>query len=115
LKKARYLSIEEKLALLRRIEVGERLVAVAKETGVLRKSLYEWRAAFRAHGAGGLNRKRGPKPGGRGGGGGGGGAGARGPGQPPPDPNCNDLAHVCLPGTSGAMKPLKRTSWVHLY
>jgi len=62
---ARYLSTEEKLALLRRIEAGERLAAVAAETGVLRKSLYEWRAAFRAQGAGGLNRKRGPKPGGR--------------------------------------------------
>jgi hypothetical protein len=30
---ARYLSIEEKLALLRRIEAGERLAAVADETG----------------------------------------------------------------------------------
>ena len=65
MKKARYLSTEEKLALLRRIESGERLAAVAEETGVLRKSLYEWRAAFRASGAGGLNKKRGPKPGGR--------------------------------------------------
>lgn len=65
MKKARYLSIEEKLALLRRIEAGERLAAVADETGVLRKSLYEWRAAFRSDGAGGLNKKRGPKPGGR--------------------------------------------------
>ena len=65
LKMARQLSIEEKLALLRRIEAGERLGAVAKETGVLRKSLYEWRAAYRAMGAAGLNRKRGPKPGGR--------------------------------------------------
>jgi hypothetical protein len=65
LKKARHLSTEEKLALLRRIEAGERLATVAAETGVLRKSLYEWRAAFRAQGAGGLNRKRGPKPGGR--------------------------------------------------
>jgi len=62
---ARHLSIEEKLGLLRRIEGGERLATVAAETGVLRKSLYEWRAAFRAQGAGGLNRKRGPKPGGR--------------------------------------------------
>jgi hypothetical protein len=62
---AQYLSTEEKLALLRRIEAGERLAAVAEEAGVLRKSLYEWRAAFRTHGAAGLNRKRGPKPGGR--------------------------------------------------
>jgi hypothetical protein len=51
---ARYLSIEEKLALLRRIEAGGPLAAVAVESGVLGKSLYEWRAAFRVHGAGGL-------------------------------------------------------------
>ena len=38
MKKAQYLSIEEKLALLRRIEAGERLAAVADETVVLRKS-----------------------------------------------------------------------------
>jgi hypothetical protein len=36
---------------------------VADELGVRRKSLYEWRAAYRALGAAGLNRKRGPKPG----------------------------------------------------
>ena len=65
MKMARYLSIEEKLALLRRMEAGGRLAAVAEESGVLRKSLYEWRAAYRAMGAAGLNRKRGPKPGGR--------------------------------------------------
>jgi len=60
---ARQLSTEEKLALLGRIGSGERLVDVAKDAGVLRKSLYEWRAAYRAFGAAGLNRKRGPKPG----------------------------------------------------
>jgi hypothetical protein len=63
LKTARYLTREEKLALLGRIEAGERLVDVAKAAGVLRKSLYEWRSAYRALGAAGLNRKRGPKPG----------------------------------------------------
>ena len=57
------LSTEEKLALLGRIAAGERLVDVAKDAGVLRKSLYEWRAAYRALGAAGLNRRRGPKPG----------------------------------------------------
>ena len=40
---------------------GERVSALALEAGVLRKSLYEWRAAYRAFGATGLNRKRGPK------------------------------------------------------
>jgi transposase len=60
----RQFSSEEKEALLLRLEAGERIAAVAAETGVLRKSLYEWRAAWRAMGAAGLNRKRGPKPGG---------------------------------------------------
>ena len=59
------LSTVEKVALVRRLEAGDRVSAVALETGVLRKSLYEWRAAYRALGAAGLNRKRGPKPGGR--------------------------------------------------
>jgi hypothetical protein len=45
------------------MEAGERLAAVADELGIRRKLLYEWRDAFRAYGPGGLNRKRGPKPG----------------------------------------------------
>ncbi len=57
------LSTEEKLALLARIAGGERLADVAKDSRVLRKSLYEWRAAYRALGAAGLNQRRGPKPG----------------------------------------------------
>ena len=65
MKTAGRLSTEDKLALIGRIEAGERLADVAKDAGVLRKSLYEWRAAYRAMGAAGLNRKRGPKPGGR--------------------------------------------------
>jgi hypothetical protein len=60
---SRPLSTEEKEALVRRLEAGEGVAAVAAERGVLRKSLYEWRAAYRAMGAAGLNRKRGPKPG----------------------------------------------------
>ena len=43
---------------------ASRLRPVARTTGVLRNSLYEWRAAYRAMGVAGLNRKRGPKPGG---------------------------------------------------
>jgi transposase-like protein len=77
-------STDFKLKILLRVEKGERLAAVADEMGVLRKSIYEWRAAYRALGVAGLNRKRGPKPGGgrkatsaRGGGGG------RGPPPPP--------------------------------
>jgi transposase-like protein len=57
-------STDFKLKILLRVEKGERLAAVADEMGVLRKSIYEWRAAYRALGVAGLNRKRGPKPGG---------------------------------------------------
>ena len=59
----RLLSAEEKEALVLRLEAGERVLPLSKETGVLRKSLYQWRAAYRALGAAGLDRKRGPKPG----------------------------------------------------
>jgi transposase len=61
----RSLSTAEKERLVRRLEAGERVSALAIEAGVLRKSLYQWRGAYRAFGAAGLNRKRGPKPGGR--------------------------------------------------
>src|SRR5580704_6260495 len=61
----RLLSTEEKEGLVRRMEAGERVGALARETGILGKSLYQWRAAYRAMGVAGLNRKRGPKPGGR--------------------------------------------------
>ena len=55
------LSTSAKEALVRRLEAGERVSDLSKEADVLRKSLYEWRAAYRAFGAAGLNRKRGPK------------------------------------------------------
>jgi len=63
--RSRQLSTEEKEALVRRMEAGERVGALATETGVLRKSLYQWRAAWRTMGVARLTRKRGPKPGGR--------------------------------------------------
>ena len=59
----RAFTTEFKVGLVQRIESGERLSAVAAEMGVRRKLLYEWRAAYRALGAAGLNRKRGPKAG----------------------------------------------------
>jgi transposase len=59
-KKTSRLSVDQKLALLGRIEAGERVADVAKIAGVLRKSLYEWRDAFKAFGVAGLDRKRGP-------------------------------------------------------
>lgn len=45
------------------MEFGEALARVSRELGIARKLLYEWRWAWREHGAAGLNRKRGPKPG----------------------------------------------------
>ena len=45
-----------------RLEAGERLASVARELGIARKLLYEWRGAYRKLGAAGLNRRRGPKP-----------------------------------------------------
>lgn len=58
------LSTDLKVQIVQRVEAGERLSAVAEELGILRKSIYEWRKAYRALGAAGLNQKRGPKPGG---------------------------------------------------
>src|SRR5438128_9381724 len=62
---ARRLSTDLKVRIVRRVEGGERISAVAAEMGVLRKSIYEWRAAYRARGAAGLNLKTGPKRGGK--------------------------------------------------
>jgi len=45
-----------------RLGAGERLAEVARELGIARKLLYEWRAAYRRFGVAGLNRRRGPKP-----------------------------------------------------
>ena len=45
-----------------RLTAGERLAEVARELGIARKLLYEWRGAYRKLGAAGLNRRRGPKP-----------------------------------------------------
>ena len=59
----RSFSTEFKIALIERVEAGERLPVVAAAAGIRRKLLYEWRAACRSLGAAGLNRKRGPKPG----------------------------------------------------
>lgn len=60
----RVFSVEFKEAALRRLDAGESLAAVARELQIVRKLLYDWRAAYRAHGAAGLeNRKPGRKPG----------------------------------------------------
>ena len=58
----RVFSTEFKEGVVLRLEGGERIAAIADELKIKRKLLYEWRAAYRAMGVAGLNRKRGPKP-----------------------------------------------------
>jgi transposase len=60
----RVFSTAFKVDVVGRLEAGEALAAVSRELGIARKLLYEWRAAWREFGVAGLNRKRGPKPGG---------------------------------------------------
>ena len=52
-----------KLATIKRLEAGEAVLPLARELGVSRKLLHDWRKAWGLHGPAGLNRKRGPKPG----------------------------------------------------
>jgi transposase-like protein len=52
-----------KEAAMRRLDAGETVAALARELGIARKLLYDWRNAWRSDGVSGLNRKRGPKPG----------------------------------------------------
>src|SRR5208282_5163804 len=62
-KSPRQFSNEFKERVVLRLEGGEKIAAVAVETGVRRKLLYQWRDAYRSMGTAGFNRKRGPKPG----------------------------------------------------
>ena len=59
----RVFSTEFKESTVLRLEAGERISSVSDELKIKRKLLYEWRAAYRAMGVAGLNRKRGPKKG----------------------------------------------------
>ena len=52
-----------KLAAIKRLEAGEAVLPLARELGVSRKLLHDWRKAWDLHGPAGLNRKRGPKAG----------------------------------------------------
>jgi transposase len=52
-----------KIAAVERVEAGEAVSPMARELGIPRKLLYGWHTAWKADGAAGLNRKRGPKPG----------------------------------------------------
>ena len=86
----RKFSTEFKHGVILRLLAGESLAGLSAELGIRRKSLYEWRNAFRDHGVEGFNRQRGPKAG-----------AARQPRQllPPPDPGpgaspADELAHA---------------------
>lgn len=57
------LSTVEKVKLVQRLEAGEPASGLAREAGVACQSVYNWRSAYLAFGAAGLNRKRGPKAG----------------------------------------------------
>ena len=59
----RKFSTEFKVDLAKRLEGGEAAGKLAREAGVARKLIYDWLKAYRAHGASGLNRKRGRKVG----------------------------------------------------
>jgi transposase len=65
-RRQRGFSTEFKEGTVLRLEGGARLAALADELGIRRKLLYQWRDAYRKQGIAGLNRKRGPKPGGKG-------------------------------------------------
>ena len=70
---------------VQRLEAGEQFSALAAELGVRRKLLYDWRKAWLVLGVAGLNRKRGPKPGGLR-------SGDPPGGVPPADPEANPQA-----------------------
>jgi transposase len=48
-----------KQEIVRRLEAGERVAAVAEEAGIDRKLLYDWWALYRRMGTAGLSRQRG--------------------------------------------------------
>ena len=52
-----------KMAAIKRLQAGAAVLPLARELGLSRKLLHDWRKAFELHGPAGLNRKRGPKPG----------------------------------------------------
>ena len=62
-KQARVFSRDFKLAAVTRMEGGDTVSALAREVGVRRKLLYEWRDAFRAGGAEALRGRGRPRKG----------------------------------------------------
>jgi transposase len=59
----RIFSTEFKLRLLLRLEAGESAAALARENRIAPQLIYDWRKAYLAYGAAGLNRKRGRRTG----------------------------------------------------
>jgi transposase len=62
-KKARRYSTDFKQEAVRRMARAQTIVGLAKELGVRRKLLYQWRDQFRAGGRAGLEPRRGRPPG----------------------------------------------------
>jgi transposase len=62
-KKAKSYSTDFKQEAVRRMAQAETIIGLAKDLGVRRKLLYQWRDQFRAEGRAGLERRRGRPPG----------------------------------------------------
>jgi transposase len=62
-KKARKYSVDFKQEAVRRMAGATTIVGLAKQLGVRRKLLYQWRDQFQAEGRPGLERRRGRPPG----------------------------------------------------
>ena len=62
-KKARSYSVDFKQEAVRRMTQATTIIGLAKELGIRRKLLYQWREQFRAGGRAGLERRRGRPPG----------------------------------------------------
>ena len=62
-KKARRYSVDFKQEAVRRMAQATTIIGLAKELGIRRKLLYQWRHQFRTGGRAGLERRRGRPPG----------------------------------------------------
>ena len=62
-KKARSYSVDFKQEAVRRMAQATTVIGLAKELGIRRKLLYQWRDQFRTGGRAGLERRRGRPPG----------------------------------------------------
>jgi transposase len=64
-KKPRIYSLDFKQEVVRRMAQADTIIGLAKELGIQRKLLYQWRDKFRARGSVGLERRKGRPPGSR--------------------------------------------------